>query len=417
MQLAKSPNHLTERLDDCGVVLTERGHPTAVRHGQRTAAALEYAVSGISDEVELMTQRVFNFSSGPAVLPEPVLAEAQRDLLALPGVGASILEISHRSRTFENIISQTESNLRQLLSIPDNYAVLMLQGGARLQFSMIPMNLMGGGRRLCNYIVTGSWSKYAAQEAVKFGESKVIWDGKSTNYDRLPTSGELRIDPKTAYLYYASNETIQGVQFPAEPAAGDVPIVCDASSDFLSRPVDVRKYGILYACAQKNAGPAGVTIVIIRKDLLQRSSEHLPGYLNFQIHAEAKSLWNTPPTFPIYITMLVTKWLMTDVGGLAKMEAQSRQKAKLLYDVIDKSNGMYTGHSQPSCRSMMNVSFRLPSDELTARFVNGAEDRGMTDLKGHRSVGGIRASIYNAMPMEGVERLRDYMLEFRNQNA
>jgi phosphoserine aminotransferase len=364
-----------------------------------------------------MTQRVFNFSSGPAVLPEPVLAEAQRDLLALPGVGASILEISHRSRTFENIISQTESNLRQLLSIPDDYAVLMLQGGARLQFSMIPMNLMGGGRRLCNYIVTGSWSKYAAQEAVKFGESKVIWDGKSTNYDRLPTGGELRIDPKAAYLYYASNETIQGVQFPGEPAAGDVPLVCDASSDFLSRPVDVRKYGILYACAQKNAGPAGVTIVIIRKDLLQRSSEQLPGYLNFQIHAEAKSLWNTPPTFPIYITMLVTKWLMTDVGGLAKMEAQSRQKAKLLYDVIDESNGLYTGHSQSSCRSMMNVSFRLPSEELTARFVKGAEERGMTDLKGHRSVGGIRASIYNAMPLEGVQRLRDFMLEFRDQNA
>jgi phosphoserine aminotransferase len=390
---------------------------TTARHSQARAVALEYAVSGISDQVESMTERVFNFSSGPAVLPEPVLAEAQRDLMALPGVGASILEISHRSKTFENIISQTETNLRQLMSIPDDYAVLMLQGGARLQFSMIPMNLMGGGRRLCNYLVTGSWSKYAAQEAVKFGEAKVIWDGKSTNYDRLPASGELRIDPKAAYLYYASNETIQGVQFPTEPLAGDVPLVCDASSDFLSRPVDVRKYGILYACAQKNAGPAGVTIVIVRKDLLQRSSEQLPGYLNYQIHAEAKSLWNTPPTFPIYVTMLVTKWLMTDIGGLAKMEAQDRQKARLLYDVIDQSNGLYTGHSQPNCRSMMNVSFRLPSDELTSKFVKGAEERGMTDLKGHRSVGGIRASIYNAMPLEGVERLRDYMVEFRDQNA
>jgi phosphoserine aminotransferase len=364
-----------------------------------------------------MTQRVFNFSSGPAVLPEPVLAEARRDLMALPGVGASILEISHRSKTFENIISQTESNLRQLLSIPEDYAVLLLQGGARLQFSMIPMNLMGGGRRLCNYLVTGSWSKYASQEAVKFGEAQVIWDGKATNYDRLPTSGDLRIDPKAAYLYYASNETIQGVQFATEPQAGDVPLVCDASSDFLSRPVDVRKYGILYACAQKNAGPAGVTIVIIRKDLLPRSGGQLPGYLNFQIHAEAKSLWNTPPTFPIYIVMLVTKWLNTDIGGLANMESLNRTKAKLLYDVLDQSDGFYKGHSQLACRSMMNVSFRLPSEELTTWFVKGTEDRGMTDLKGHRSVGGIRASIYNAMPVEGVERLRDYMLEFRNEHA
>jgi phosphoserine aminotransferase len=304
-----------------------------------------------------------------------------------------------------------------LLGIPENYSVLMLQGGARLQFSMIPMNLMGGGRRLCNYLITGSWSKYAAQEAVKFGEARVIWDGKATNYDRLPSTTDLKVDPKAAYLYYASNETIQGVQFRDEPQVGEVPLVCDASSDFLSRPVDVRKYGILYACAQKNAGPAGLTVVIIRKDLLPRSSETLPGYLNFQIHAEAQSLWNTAPTFPIYILMLVTKWLMNDIGGLAKMEALNRSKSKLLYDEIDSSNEFYTGHSQLACRSMMNVSFRLPSEELTAKFVAGAEERGMTDLKGHRSVGGIRASVYNAMPLAGVEKLRDYMVEFRERNA
>ncbi|MCI0335458.1 MAG: 3-phosphoserine/phosphohydroxythreonine transaminase [Planctomycetes bacterium] len=364
-----------------------------------------------------MTQRVYNFSPGPAVLPEPVLAEVQRDLMALPGVGASILEISHRSSTFENIIQQAESNLRQLLSIPDDYAVLMLQGGGRLQFSMIPMNLVGEGRRTCDYIVTGSWSKYAAQEAPKFGETRIVWDGKSNNYNRLPEPSELRLDPKAAYVYYASNETIQGVQFASEPQVGNVPLVCDASSDFLSRPVDVRKYGIYYACAQKNAGPAGLTLLVIRKDLLQRSRESLPGYLNFQIHAEAQSLWNTAPTFPIYVFMLVTKWLITDIGGLDKMEALNRSKAKLLYDVIDQSNGYYTGHAKPDCRSMMNVSFRLPSDELTNKFVQGAEERGMTDLRGHRSVGGIRASIYNAMPVEGVEELRDFMIEFRNQNA
>jgi phosphoserine aminotransferase len=364
-----------------------------------------------------MTQRVYNFSAGPAVLPEPVLAEVQRDLMALPGVGASILEISHRSRTFEDIIHQAEANLRQLLSIPDDYAVLMLQGGARLQFSMIPMNLMGDGRKTCDYIVTGSWSKYAALEAPKFGEARTVWDGKAENYSRLPAQSELRLDPKAAYVYYASNETIQGVQFQNEPDAGSVPLVCDASSDFLSRPVDMKKYGFYYACAQKNAGPAGLTLVVIRKDLLQRSKDTLPGYLNFQIHAEAESLWNTAPTFPIYVLMLVTKWLITDIGGLSKMEALNRAKSKLLYDVVDQSNGFYTGHARPECRSMMNVSFRLPSDELTNKFVKGAEEQRMTDLKGHRSVGGIRASVYNAMPVAGVEKLRDFMVEFCKQNA
>jgi phosphoserine aminotransferase len=364
-----------------------------------------------------MSQRVFNFSAGPAVLPEPVLAEVQRDLLAMPGVGASILEISHRSKTFENIIGQAETNLRQLLAIPDDYAVLMLQGGARLQFSMIPMNLMGEGRRSCDYLVTGAWSKYAAQEAPKFGEARIAWNGKPTNYSRLPEQSELQLNPKAAYVYYASNETIQGVQFQREPDVGNVPLVCDASSDFLSRPLDVHKYGLLYACAQKNAGPAGVTVVIIRKDLLERSQDSLPGYLNFQIHAEARSLWNTAPTFPIYVLMLVTKWLITDIGGLAAMEAQNRDKAKMLYDVINRSAGFYTGHAQSNVRSMMNVSFRLPSDELTTKFIQGAAERGMTDLKGHRSVGGIRASIYNAMPVAGVETLRDYMHEFQKQNA
>jgi phosphoserine aminotransferase len=376
----------------------------------------KFKLNRTEDEIS-MTQRVFNFSAGPAVLPEPVLAEAQRDLMALPGVGASILEISHRSSTFENIIQQAETNIRQLLSIPDDYSILFLQGGGRLMFSMIPMNLMGGGRRLSNYLISGSWSKYAAQEAVKFGEARVVWDGKATNYDRLPANADLKVDSKAAYLYYASNETIQGVQFANEPEAGDVPLVCDASSDFLSRPVDMRKYGVYYACAQKNAGPAGLTVVAIRKDLLERSSEMLPGYLNFQIHAEARSLWNTAPTFAIYILMLVTKWLITDIGGMVKMEAQNRAKAKLLYDVIDSSNGFYAGHAQPAVRSMMNVSFRLPSDEMTNKFVKGAEEQAMTDLKGHRSVGGIRASIYNAMPVEGVEKLRDFMVEFRDANT
>ncbi|MCC7474935.1 MAG: 3-phosphoserine/phosphohydroxythreonine transaminase [Pirellulales bacterium] len=363
-----------------------------------------------------MTKRVYNFSAGPAVLPEPVLAEAQRDLMALPGVGASILEISHRSKTFERIIGEAEANLRQLLGIPEEYTILFLQGGSRLLFSMIPMNFVDAGHPVCDYLVSGSWSKYAAQEAVKFGETKIVWDGKSTNYDRLPCKADLQIDPKAAYLYYASNETIQGVQFREEPSADNVPLVCDASSDFLSRPLDIRKYGMLYACAQKNAGPAGVSIVILRKDLLARSKESLPGYLNFQIHAEAESLWNTAPTFAIYVVSLVTKWLINEIGGLEKMEAINRGKARLLYEAIDSSGGFYAGHAQPEFRSMMNVSFRLPSDELTKQFVDEAEKQGMTDLKGHRSVGGIRASIYNAMPLAGVEKLRDFMLTFHNQH-
>jgi phosphoserine aminotransferase len=364
----------------------------------------------------MTSQRIYNFSPGPAVMPEPVLAEAQRDLMALPGVGASILEISHRSKAFGDIIQQAEVNLRQLLNIPGDYTILFLQGGARLLFSMIPMNLAGDGRNSFDYIVTGSWGKYAALEAAKFGDVHSAWDGKATNYDRLPAPAELKLDPRAAYVYYASNETIQGVQFPTEPDVGAVPLVCDASSDFLSRPVNVRKYGLLYACAQKNAGPAGVTVVVIRKDLLERSRDSLPGYFNFKIHAEQNSLWNTPPTFAIYMVMLVTKWLLTDVGGLAKMDAQNRAKAKLLYDAVDASGGFYAGHARADCRSAMNVTFRLPSDELTAKFLAGAEERGLTELKGHRSVGGIRASIYNAMPVAGVERLREFMDEFVKAN-
>ncbi|HEY4235221.1 MAG TPA: 3-phosphoserine/phosphohydroxythreonine transaminase [Lacipirellulaceae bacterium] len=363
-----------------------------------------------------MTQRICNFSPGPAVLPEPVLAEVQRDFMALPGVGASILEISHRSKAFEDILKQAELNLRGLLKIPDEYAVLFLQGGARLQFSMIPMNLAGEGNQSFDYLITGSWSKYAAQEAAKFGELHSAWDGKATNFDRLPSASDIKLDPQAAFVYFASNETIQGVQFPAEPAVGGVPLVCDASSDFLSRPLDLRKYGILYACAQKNAGPAGVTVTIIRKDLLERSSDSLPGYLNYKMHFQEGSMWNTPPTFAIYVMMLVTKWLITDIGGLEKMDAQNRAKAKLLYDVIDASGGFYGGHAQPNCRSLMNVTFRLPSDEMTAKFLAGAKERGLADLKGHRSVGGIRASIYNAMPVAGVEQLHDFMSEFRKQN-
>jgi phosphoserine aminotransferase len=362
-----------------------------------------------------MNQRVYNFSAGPAVLPLPVLEEVQRDMLALPGAGASILEISHRSSAFTPVIEGAEANLRKLLGVPDDYAVLFLQGGSRLQFSMIPKNLMGPGQ-VCDYILTGSWGKDALKEAKKEGKTRVAWDGAATNYDRLPGRGDLDLEPQAAFVHFTSNETIQGVEFTSEPDVGDVPLVCDASSNFLSRPIDIARHGLIYACAQKNAGPAGVTVVIVRKELMKRADSNMPGYLHYLTHAENGSMWNTPPTFAIYVLKLITEWLDRDVGGLAAMQQRNEAKAKLLYDVLDSSRRFYAGHAAPECRSLMNVTFRLPSEELTTAFVSEAKKRGLQELKGHRSVGGIRASIYNAMPKTGVEALRDFMVEFRDEN-
>ena len=363
-----------------------------------------------------MTDRVYNFSPGPAVLPEPVLQQAQRDLMALPGAGASILEISHRSKAFDAIMADAKSRLQALLNIPDNYHILFLQGGARLQFSMIPMNLLRGAAAAAEYVVTGSWSKYALEEAKKEGPVTVAWNGKETNFDRLPSFSSLALNPQAAYAYIASNETIQGIQFATDPDTGSVPLICDASSDFLHRPVDVSRYGILFACAQKNAGPAGLTIVIIRDDLLARSQDTLPGYLNYRTHVENNSLWNTPPVFGIYVFGLIARWLQEEMGGLDKMYARNRQKAQMLYDVIDASQGFYRGHAQPEHRSVMNVTFRLPSDELEKKFLAEAVKLKLCDLKGHRSVGGMRASIYNAMPIEGVQTLRDFMRDLAASN-
>jgi phosphoserine aminotransferase len=276
------------------------------------------------------------------------------------------------------------------------------------------MNLLGRGQT-ADYILTGSWGNDALKEAKKVGETRVAWDGKATNYDRLPARGDLNLEPQAAYVHFTSNETIQGVQFAAEPETGDVPLVCDASSDFLHRPLPVAKYGLIYACAQKNAGPAGLTIVIVHKELLKRSDPQLGGYLNYDIHSQNESMWNTPNTFGIYVFKLITEWL-ADLGGLEAMHARNQEKAQLLYDALDESQGFYAGHAQRDCRSLMNVTFRLPSDELTTKFVAAARERGLEELKGHRSVGGIRASIYNAMPVEGVRALRDFMLEFKKQN-
>jgi phosphoserine aminotransferase len=360
--------------------------------------------------------RVYNFSPGPATLPLSVLEEAQRDLLALPGLGISVLEISHRSPWFDAMYDETVANLRQLLHLPAHYQVLFLQGGANLQFSMAPINFLRGPGRSADYILTGEWSQKALKEAQREGTSRVAWSGAADNFTRTPASAALDLDPQAVYVHYTSNETIQGVQFPTEPETGDVPLICDASSDFLSRPLAIERYGLIYAGAQKNAGPAGVTIVIIRDDLLAGVPAGLPVMLDYRLQAEKKSVYNTPPVFAIYIVMLVTRWLLHEVGGLEQMAARNQQKAALLYEVLDQSGDFYRGHAHPDSRSLMNVTFRLPTPQLEQAFVAASKAAGLDELQGHRSVGGIRASIYNAMSLEGVTALRDFMLAFKAQN-
>ncbi len=364
-----------------------------------------------------MTERVYNFSAGPAALPLPALEEAQRDLLAIGKEGASVMEISHRSKTFDGILQTAKANIKALLNIPDNYRILFLQGGATLQFSMVPMNLLRGSGKTASYILTGSWGGKALKEAKKEGATSVAWDGKPEGFVRVPAPSELALEPDAAYVHFTSNETIEGVQFKTEPEAGGAPLVCDMSSDFLSRPFPVDQYGIIYAGAQKNIGPSGIALVIMREDLLERTPAGLPSLLDYKLMAENDSLYNTPPTFGIYMIMLVTKWIIETVGGLDKMAALNARKAAALYSVIDASGGFYKGHAAVEYRSDMNVTWRLPSEELEKDFVEQAKAAGLVALKGHRSVGGIRASIYNAMPMEGVEALCGFMADYQKKNG
>ena len=362
-----------------------------------------------------MTHRVYNFSAGPATLPPTVLEEAQQHLLSYPGAGVSVLEMSHRSSRFEAIMAESEANLRQLLAVPDHYHVLFLQGGASLQFSMAALNFLRGHGGSAAYLVTGSWAQKALQAAENEGAVRVAWSGVEESFTRIPRQDELDLDPHSAYVHLTSNETIQGIQFRQEPDVGDVPLFCDASSDFLSRPLDIERYGLLYAGAQKNAGPAGVTLVILRDDLLERVPDGLPALLDYRTYVETRSHYNTPPVFAIYLVMLVTRWLLNDIGGLEKMAAINQRKAQILYDVLDANGELYRGHAEPDSRSLMNVTFRLPNEDLERRFLKQARERGLHELGGHRSVGGIRASIYNAMPVEGVEALREFMEEFEER--
>lgn len=371
-----------------------------------------------TEQENLIEGRVFNFSAGPATMPLSVLQQVKEQLLCYPGAGASVMEVSHRGKIFVDIIERAEASLRSLMAIPDDYSVLFLQGGSALQFSMVPANFLRDSGKSAHYLQTGSWGKKAIAEAKKEGDVVTAFDASETKFDRVPAKGETSIPSDSAYLYYCSNETIQGVQFQSEPEVpADVPLICDVSSDFLSRPLDISKYGLLYACAQKNAGPAGVTVVIIRKDLLAHGSDSLPGYLNYRNHDTADSMWNTPPTFSVYILGLVVDWLKNEFGSLETMAAQNESKSKLVYDVIDGHSDFYKGHAKQNCRSRMNVTFNLPSEELLAKFIQEAGTAKLDALKGHRSVGGIRASLYNAMPPEGAKALADFMTDFAAKNG
>ncbi|MEP6782063.1 MAG: 3-phosphoserine/phosphohydroxythreonine transaminase [Acidobacteriota bacterium] len=360
------------------------------------------------------TQRLFNFSAGPAVLPVPVLEEAQRDLVALPGVGMSVLEISHRSKTFEGILAKTEQDLRALGKVPANYKVLFLQGGASMQFSMVPLNLLTPGGT-ADYIVTGGWAQKAVKEAQRVGTINIAGSTESENFNRIPRQDELKLTPGAAYVHMTTNNTLFGTEWTSEPKVGDVPLVADTSSDMFSRPIEVSKYGLIYAGAQKNLGPSGVTLVIIREDLLTRSQKSLHTMLNYATHAENGSMYNTPPCFGIYLMGLVMKWALAE-GGLDAIAKHNERKAGKLYAEIDRS-GFYRGTADKGSRSRMNITFRLPSEELEGKFVKESTAAGLDGLKGHRSVGGMRASIYNAFPEAGVDTLVSFMQEFEKKNG
>jgi phosphoserine aminotransferase len=361
-----------------------------------------------------VTNRIFNFSAGPAVLPEEVLREAQENLLSLPGVGMSVLEISHRSKPFDEIIEGCEADLRKLARVPEGYHVLFLQGGASLQFSMVPMNLLPQGGS-ADYIVTGVWAQKAVKEAKLVGAVKVAASTEAEKFSRVPRQTELTLDPGAAYVHCTTNNTIYGTECHYTPDTGAVPLVADASSNIFSRRIDVGKYGLIYAGAQKNLAPAGVTLVIIRDDLLKRTPATLPAMLQYTVHAENKSMYNTPPVFAIYVMRLVLAWLIKQ-GGLDAIERVNARKADTLYAEIDRT-GFYRGHAQKDSRSRMNVTFRLPSEDLEKKFVKESTAAGLDGLKGHRSVGGLRASMYNAFPERGVDALVQFMQEFERRNG
>jgi phosphoserine aminotransferase len=360
-----------------------------------------------------MPDRIYNFSPGPATLPYEVLVQAAKDIVNFNDKGIGLIEMSHRSKEFIQVVDECESLLRELMAIPENYKVLFLQGGASTQFAMVPMNLLGPGKTAA-YLNTGTWAGKAIKEARLFGTVDVAYSSEATNFDRVPAAADYTVPAAAEYLYYVSNNTIFGTQFHSIPDADKV-MVCDMSSDILSHPVDVSRFGVIFAGAQKNMGPAGCTVVIIRNDLLDRADETIPTMFRYRTHADKGSMFNTPPCFAIYTIGLVLKWLK-NIGGVTAIEKMNNDKAALLYRAIDTSS-FYRGHARKNSRSRMNVTFNLPTPELEAEFVAEATSRGLDGLKGHRSVGGCRASIYNAFPYEGVEKLVQFMEEFEEMNG
>jgi len=362
-----------------------------------------------------MTQRVHNFNPGPAALPLSVLEQVQGDLLDFAGTGMSILEMSHRSATYEQLHNQTIADLRTLLGGTEDHAILFMGGGAQMQFALVALNLLAPGA-YAEYLVTGVWSETALSEARKIGDARVLWSSALTAHTRIPLPGEFHIEAGAAYLHYTSNNTIVGTQYTYVPAARDIPLVCDMSSDLLSRPVDLSPYSLIYAGAQKNLGPAGVTVVLIRHDLLERCRPDLPSTMSYAQMAAHNSLLNTPPVFAIYVAGLVAQHLLAQ-GGLTVAEARNREKAALLYAAIDNSEGFYRGWAQPESRSYMNVTFRLPTPALEKRFITESAQAGLIGLAGHRTVGGMRASLYNAVALEAVRTLVEFMEEFQRHHA
>lgn len=362
-----------------------------------------------------MTERVYSFSAGPAVMPEPVLRQAKEELLSVNGIGMSVMEFSHRSKEFLDILASAEQGLRDLMHVPSNYKILFTQGGASMQFSAVPMNLLPPGG-FAEYITTGYWGKKAFVEAKKFGDVREIYSSEADGFRTFPSQDELRIDPDAAYVYYTSNETIDGVEYKYELQGNGVPVVCDASSNILSKPFDMENYALMYAGAQKNIGPSGIGIVIIRDDMLDRVNDKLPAVIDYRNIAKEGSMPNTPNTWAIYLISLVCEWLK-EQGGPEAMQAKNEEKAKILYDVIDGSDGFYSGTAERQARSIMNVTFRLPSEELDKTFCDEADAIGLNGLAGHRSVGGVRASIYNAFPREGVVKLAEFMKDFAGRRG
>lgn len=362
-----------------------------------------------------MNNRIFNFNAGPAALPLEVLIQAQAELLNYQQTGMSILEISHRSKPYEAINAEAEDNLKELLGLGDNYRVLFLQGGASTQFAMVPMNFLPEGRT-ADYILTGAWSEKALKEAKLFGNTHVAATTADGNYKRIPRMDEIQLSDNPAYVHITSNNTIFGTQWNELPSFGQVPLIADMSSDILNKPFNAENFAMIYAGAQKNLGPSGVTVVIIRKDLLENNPKTISAMMRYETHAKNDSMYNTPPVFSVYMLNLVLRWLKAQ-GGLTAIGQRNVEKAALVYDTIDQSGGFYRGHAETDSRSLMNVTFRLPSEDLEKLFAKVAEQAGLIGLKGHRSVGGLRASIYNAMTVEGCHALKDFMLEFQRKNG